>query len=89
MCGTCWKHKMLYVLCVVLLLVAIFMVASKERLSQANYDSIEQDTWGEIHGTKDQKIRYPKIGDLYKYGDVTVPYWKQDGYNPPFKISTA
>jgi len=87
MCGTCWTHKIIAIVLVILIvLVFISFVVGKEKLSQANYDSIEQDTWGETHGTKDQKIRYPKIGDLYKYGDVTVPYWKQDGYKPAFVI---
>lgn len=50
--------------------------------------SVEQDIWG-VHGTVSQKITYPKIVNMFKYGDVSVPKWLQDDYNQDFPILPA
>ncbi len=65
------------------------LVASEKATNYQFIDgSVEQDIWG-VHGTVSQKITYPKIVNMIKYGDVTVPKWLQDDYNQDFPILPA
>lgn len=83
---------MWYLFLIIILLLLIFYKivvndeGMREHAADFQYDvgSLEQDNIGSNFGTKEQKIRYPKITDLYKYGDTSVPYWEQDGYVPKF-----
>lgn len=65
------------------------LVASEKATNYQFIDgSVEQDIWG-VHGTVSQKITYPKIVNMLKYGDVSVPKWLQDDYNQDFPILPA